>query len=56
VQAGDGTVNPGSVWGTYNNHTNTGATTITDPMICDVIDIETYEMTILDSVDDQELP
>ena len=48
VWGGDGTVTPGGVWGTYTIYQNTGGTTIDNPMLCDVIDRETYEMTILD--------
>ena len=52
VRAGDGTANPGTLWGTYNYYGNAGGTVINNPMICDVIDIETFEMAILDTVDD----
>jgi len=52
VMAGDGTANPGTLWGTYNYYGNSGGTDIDNPMICDVIDINTFEMVILDTVDD----
>ena len=48
VEAGDGYVTPGSVWGTYTVYQNSGGTDIDNPVLCDVIDVETYKMTILD--------
>ena len=54
IMAGDGTANPGTLWGTYNYYGNAGGTAIENPMICDVIDIETFEMVILDTVDDPD--
>lgn len=48
VEAGDGTVTPGGVWGTYTVHTNDGGTPFTNVTLCDVIDVETYEMTLID--------
>jgi len=52
VNGGDGTVTPDGVWGTYNSYTNNGGSTITNPVLCDVIDAETFEMTILDPAAD----
>ncbi len=52
VNGGDGTATPDSVWGTYNVYSNNGGTPITNPELCDVIDIETFEMTILDPAAD----
>ncbi len=51
VEGGDGTVTPGGVWGTYTVHSNTGGTPFTNVTLCDVIDTETYEMTIIDPTD-----
>ena len=48
VMSGDGSATPGSVWGTYTVYQNTGGTDIANPMICDVIDVETYKMVLLD--------
>jgi protocatechuate 3,4-dioxygenase beta subunit len=48
VWGGDGYITPEGVWGTYTIYNNTGGTAIGNPMLCDVIDRETYEMTILD--------
>lgn len=47
VMGGDGTATPGTRWGTYNVLSNTGGTDLTDAAVCDVIDIETFEMEIL---------
>ena len=52
VRAGDATATPGSVWGTYTVYTNTGGTDIENPAICDVIDVETYKMVLLDATTD----
>ena len=53
VMSGEGTATAGSVWGTYTVYTNAGGTDIAAPAICDVIDIETYTMELLDpNVDD----
>jgi CshA-type fibril repeat protein len=52
VEAGDATVTPNGVWGTYTVHTNTGGTPFTNVTLCDVIDTETYEMTIIDPTTD----
>ena len=52
IGAGDGTVTPNSVWGTYVVYKNTGGTPIANPGLCDVIDVNTYEMTILDPLAD----
>ena len=48
VEGGDGTVTPGGVWGTYTVHTNSGGSPFTNVTLCDVIDTETFEMTIID--------
>ena len=48
VEGGDGTVTPGGVFGTYTVYNNTGGTTIDNPVLCDVIDVETYDMTVID--------
>ena len=48
VMTGDGIVTPGGYWGTYTAYVNKGGTPIDNPTICDVIDVETYEMAIID--------
>ena len=52
IGAGDGTVSPDSIWGTYVVYKNTGSARIQNPGLCDVIDVNTYEMTILDEFAD----
>ncbi len=52
VNSGDGSVTPDGVWGTYNVYGNNGGAPITNPVVCDVIDAETFEMTILDPATD----
>ena len=52
VNAGDGTVTPGGVFGTYSVYSNTGGSDISNPVVCDVIDTETYDMTIIDPLAD----
>jgi hypothetical protein len=52
VQGGDGTVTPDGRWGTYTIYQNTGGIDIDNPMICDVIDTNTYMMELLDSTKD----
>ncbi|MEE9327059.1 MAG: IPTL-CTERM sorting domain-containing protein [Cocleimonas sp.] len=52
VNAGDGTVTPGGVFGTYSVYNNTGGSAISNPVVCDVIDTETYEMTVIDPLAD----
>jgi hypothetical protein len=49
VWGGDGSVSPNGRWGTYTIYQNTGGTDIDNPMICDVIDTNTYMMELLDS-------
>ena len=49
VRAGDGTITPGGKFGTYTVYSNTGGESIENPVLCDVIDVETYDMTIIDS-------
>ena len=52
VQGGDGTITPEGRWGTYTIYNNTGGTDIDRPMICDVIDTETYMMELLNETTD----
>ena len=49
---GNGTVTPGSVWGTYEIYSNSGGTDIQNASICDVIDTNTYEMTLINPAAD----
>ncbi|MCF6287927.1 MAG: hypothetical protein L3J53_01645 [Proteobacteria bacterium] len=52
VEGGFGTVTAGGVWGTYTSFVNSGGTPFTNMTICDVIDVETYEMTVIDPAND----
>ena len=48
VESGDGTITPGGVFGTFTIYSNRGGTAIDNPVLCDVIDVETYDMTVID--------
>ena len=48
VRGGDGSITPNGRWGTYTVYSNTGGIDIDNPMICDVIDTNTYMMELLD--------
>ncbi|VAW32809.1 internalin, putative [hydrothermal vent metagenome] len=52
VESGDGFVTSNGVWGTYTTFVNTGGSPFTNLTLCDVIDTETYEMTIIDPAND----
>ena len=52
VEGGFGTVTAGETWGTYTSFVNEGGTPFTNMTLCDVIDVETYEMTIIDPAND----
>ena len=49
--SGDGTVTAGGRWGSNVSYINTGISTQNNVELCDVIDINTFEMEVLSDVD-----
>ena len=51
VGTGDGVITHGGLFGTFQAYSNIGGTDIADPVLCDVIDTETYEMVAINATD-----
>jgi len=51
VGTGDGVITRGGLFGTFQPYQNLGGSAIANPVLCDVIDTDTYEMVAINATD-----